>query len=475
MTYAFSFDARSCSGCKACQVACKDKNNLPTGVFWRRVIEVSGGEWAQAGDAWTNTIFAYNLSLACNHCVHPKCAGVCPVDAYTVRPDGIVLLDSSRCAGCGYCNWACPYAVPQYNQFSGVMGKCNFCFDALEAGEPPACVAACPLRVLDYTEVKNDAPVASGLALWSLPGDQHPYPLPEYSRTQPHLLLKPHPAMSNPLVKQVGNLEELRPLRPKSELPLVFFTLLAQLSVGVFWGAAWMFAPLQAFALKEANLLRNMTAFLGLLVLLAGGLAAFAHLGHKRNAWRMLCNLRKSWLSRELFFVGSFVAGWLLSLVAPGPFTTLLVAVLGLGLIRAMANVYRLRSMAAWNSWRTLVGFLLSTLLLGQFLLVPLLLAEAHRLGLQLSDAHILMVNTLSALLLVVEHVLAYALNDFKNGLPSDLRAGLTVVMLAVLAGLPLVGMLLNPWPYVVLFLLLAGEEFIGRQRFYAELEKRRL
>jgi anaerobic dimethyl sulfoxide reductase subunit B (iron-sulfur subunit) len=114
MTYAFTFDASSCSGCKACQEACKDKNGLPVGVLWRRVIEVTGGEWQKTNSAWENSIFAYNLSLACNHCVHAKCAGVCPADAYIVRPDGIVLLDSSRCMGCGYCAWACPYGAPQY-------------------------------------------------------------------------------------------------------------------------------------------------------------------------------------------------------------------------------------------------------------------------------------------------------------------------------------------------------------------------
>jgi anaerobic dimethyl sulfoxide reductase subunit B (iron-sulfur subunit) len=99
MSYAFTFDARSCSGCKACQEACKDKNQLPVGVLWRRVIEVSGGEWIAAGNSWESSVFAYHLSLACNHCTHPKCAGVCPTDAYTVRPDGIVLIDPSRCMG----------------------------------------------------------------------------------------------------------------------------------------------------------------------------------------------------------------------------------------------------------------------------------------------------------------------------------------------------------------------------------------
>ena len=63
MTYAFTFDASACSGCKACQEACKDKNNLPVGVMWRRVIEVSGGGWVQEGEAWTNNVFAYNLSI----------------------------------------------------------------------------------------------------------------------------------------------------------------------------------------------------------------------------------------------------------------------------------------------------------------------------------------------------------------------------------------------------------------------------
>ena len=153
MTYAFTFDASACSGCKACQEACKDKNNLPVGVMWRRVIEVSGGGWVQEGEAWTNNVFAYNLSIACNHCVHPKCAGVCPTDAYVHRADGIVYIDPDKCMGCGYCSWACPYNAPRYNPELGQMAKCNFCFDNIDAGLPPSCVAACPMRVLNFVEV----------------------------------------------------------------------------------------------------------------------------------------------------------------------------------------------------------------------------------------------------------------------------------------------------------------------------------
>ncbi len=62
-------------------------------------MEVSGGTWQQNGEAWNNTVFAYNLSIACNHCIHPKCAGVCPTDAIRVREDGIVVLDTIEMHG----------------------------------------------------------------------------------------------------------------------------------------------------------------------------------------------------------------------------------------------------------------------------------------------------------------------------------------------------------------------------------------
>ena len=225
MTYALTFDASACTGCKACQEACRDKNDLPGGVLWRWVIEVAGGEWKQSGETWENSVFAYNLSLACNHCVHPKCAGVCPVDAFQVRPDGIVLIDGGKCMGCGYCAWACPYGAPQYLAERGVMSKCNFCYDSLDAGLPPSCVAACPLRALDFVAVEATtsipAPIptlappsapADRLSLWLLPASAHPFPLPPYSRTEPHLAIRPHPAMANPLAKQIANREELPPL-----------------------------------------------------------------------------------------------------------------------------------------------------------------------------------------------------------------------------------------------------------------------
>ena len=201
--YAFYFDSSACSGCKACQAACKDKNHLPVGLLWRRVYEVTGGGWTRSGAAWVSTVFAYNISLACNHCERPICVEVCPARAYTRRADGIVLLDEEKCIGCKYCSWACPYGAPQYDEQAGHMTKCNLCADNLDAGLPPACVAACPLRALDFGD-RTDLEARYGTV-------NVVYPLPQADLTEPALVITPHKdtarATSEPA--QIGNREEV--------------------------------------------------------------------------------------------------------------------------------------------------------------------------------------------------------------------------------------------------------------------------
>ena len=100
------------------------------------------------------------------------------------------------------------------------MTKCNFCFEDLEQGLPPACVAACPLRVLDYGE-GTTASAAEELRLWDIPAAEHPYPLPMNSHTQPRLAVKPHVAMIAPEEKFVANFEEIQPRRLDADLPML--------------------------------------------------------------------------------------------------------------------------------------------------------------------------------------------------------------------------------------------------------------
>lgn len=143
----FLYDTTRCVGCKACQVACKEKNKLGVGDFFRRVdtfaISASGGKRY------------LHFSGACNHCANPACTVVCPTGAMYKAADGTVQHDDTRCIACGRCVHNCPYGAPSLNKFSGYAQKCDACWDLRTIGKLPACVAACPTRALDFVSLDN--------------------------------------------------------------------------------------------------------------------------------------------------------------------------------------------------------------------------------------------------------------------------------------------------------------------------------
>lgn len=180
----FYFDQTLCNGCKACQIACKDKHDNPLGVNWRRVVEYSGGSWRTSGNTFTHNVFTYYTSISCNHCENPICVKVCPTTAMHQDEDGVVSVDPDKCVGCRYCEWACPYSAPQFNAERGHMTKCDLCKDYRETGQDPACVAACPSRALDWgpiDELREKYGTVDAVA-----------PLPDPSITKPHLVVNPH-------------------------------------------------------------------------------------------------------------------------------------------------------------------------------------------------------------------------------------------------------------------------------------------
>ena len=185
---AFYFDASACNGCKACAIACKSKNALPVGINFRRVVQNGGGAWVPDPEYPEHLIpsglFAYSLSVSCMHCEDPACVNVCPAKAIEKRDDGIVLVDADKCIGCHYCEWACPYGAPQFDPDEGTMRKCDFCVDVVDQGEAPYCVAACPMRALDFGELDE---------LRAKYGDTSAIePLPSPDLTKPAFVLKPH-------------------------------------------------------------------------------------------------------------------------------------------------------------------------------------------------------------------------------------------------------------------------------------------
>jgi anaerobic dimethyl sulfoxide reductase subunit B (iron-sulfur subunit) len=201
--YAFTFDSSSCTGCKACQVACKDKHDLPVDILWRRVYEVTGGTWKKEGGVWVPAVLSYYLSMACHHCQKPICGEACPTQAIYKRDDGIVMLETLACIGCRYCEWACPYGAIQFDPASRVVTKCHFCYDYLALGEPPACVAACPMRALDFGDLSELSKKYAGT--------REIFPLPEASLTEPALIIKPHrdAARASKDTAEVANWEEI--------------------------------------------------------------------------------------------------------------------------------------------------------------------------------------------------------------------------------------------------------------------------
>lgn len=148
MQVGFYFDQTRCTGCGACQVACKDWHDVPAGPEkWIRVGYTERGKFPD--------VFVSYLITPCWHCEKPVCIEACPVSAISKREkDGIVVVDSRTCIGNAQCDVkclkACPYDAPQFGDGPGAkMKKCNFCLDRRENGRLPVCVEACPTRAMD--------------------------------------------------------------------------------------------------------------------------------------------------------------------------------------------------------------------------------------------------------------------------------------------------------------------------------------
>jgi tetrathionate reductase subunit B len=133
--WAMVIDVGKCIGCQACTVACIMENGVPEDYF-RTIVstyEVHDGERTNA----------YMLPRLCNHCENPPCVPVCPVRATYQQDDGAVVVDNTRCVGCGYCVQACPYDARYINPGTHTADKCTFCAHRVEAGLLPACVETC--------------------------------------------------------------------------------------------------------------------------------------------------------------------------------------------------------------------------------------------------------------------------------------------------------------------------------------------
>lgn len=165
-----------------------DRADRGLDVKWRRVYQYEGGGWlphpTQPRVMVPSNVFTYSLSISCMHCEEPICKEVCPAGAITKRDDGVVLIDGDKCIGCRYCEWACPYGAPQFDEDEKVMTKCDFCADIVDDGGKPACVDACVMRCLDFGELEELRAKYGAVAQIA--------PLPDAETTGPAFVVTPH-------------------------------------------------------------------------------------------------------------------------------------------------------------------------------------------------------------------------------------------------------------------------------------------
>ena len=156
------YDATKCIGCRGCQVACKQWNELPA----EATTNTGTCENPPRMTAYTFTKIHFTEienngklqwvfnKLQCMHCEHPACVEACIVGALEKRADGPVTYDDRKCIGCRYCQVACPFGIPNFEWDKPMpwIRKCTFCADRQGAGLQPACVTTCPTGALKFGE-----------------------------------------------------------------------------------------------------------------------------------------------------------------------------------------------------------------------------------------------------------------------------------------------------------------------------------
>jgi formate dehydrogenase iron-sulfur subunit len=164
--YGFFTDTSVCIGCKACEIACKEWNQLPSdtskgflgdsldntgtldGQNWRHVkfIDNVPDETLGVGDGKAFLL----MSDVCKHCQHASCMDVCPTGAIVRTEFDTVFIQHSVCNGCRNCIAACPYDVIEIDPELDVARKCTLCYDRLQGGMEPACAKACPTESIQF-------------------------------------------------------------------------------------------------------------------------------------------------------------------------------------------------------------------------------------------------------------------------------------------------------------------------------------
>lgn len=146
-------DLTRCTGCQSCALACQVANDRPQTTTPPTRLESDAYSFVDTRSSTTadNSESVY-VKRQCMHCLHPACVSACTVGALQKSATGPVVYDASKCIGCRYCQYACPFGVPTYDWENalGLIHKCQMCAVRQQEGQLPACVAACPNGALRF-------------------------------------------------------------------------------------------------------------------------------------------------------------------------------------------------------------------------------------------------------------------------------------------------------------------------------------
>ena len=153
-------DTTTCIGCKACEVACQEWNELglePTvnDGSYQTLPDLTANFWnlIRFNEVQSESFAWLMRKDQCMHCEEAGCLEACPAPGAIVQhANGIIDIDPDLCIGCGYCIPACPFDIPRLSERTGRAHKCTLCNDRVEVGLEPACVKACPTACLQFGE-----------------------------------------------------------------------------------------------------------------------------------------------------------------------------------------------------------------------------------------------------------------------------------------------------------------------------------
>ncbi|MGA7617690.1 MAG: 4Fe-4S dicluster domain-containing protein [Thermoanaerobaculia bacterium] len=166
----FLTDSTLCIGCKACEVACKEWNEVPedglvwSGMSYDNTLALGGSTWrhvkflefdpeiGKGGNSAERVTWEFSSDV-CKHCEVAGCLEACPTGSIVRTEFGGVYVQPDVCNGCGYCVVTCPFGVIDKRIEDGRMFKCTFCYDRQKAGAEPACAKACPTQSILFGDL----------------------------------------------------------------------------------------------------------------------------------------------------------------------------------------------------------------------------------------------------------------------------------------------------------------------------------